>query len=150
MQHNPDWYNVSLKIFLINQKGELLALKAAPTGSMAGFYDFPGGRINDDEFNTPYEILIQRELAEEIGAQVKYELRLKPVSFSHHAYYSQRQGKEIRLLWLCFEAKYLGGEINISQEHADYKWLDLQQINLEDYFTAGPLEAVKRYLEFGG
>lgn len=150
MQHSPDWYNVSLKVFLKNEKGEVLALKAAVDSTMAGFYDFPGGRINDAEFETDYKTLIERELAEELGPNIKYEFNLKPVSFARHHYYSQRQGKDIRIFFICFEGKYLGGAIKISAEHSDWAWLDLKTIKPEDYFMAGPLEAVRRYLEFGG
>ena len=148
MPHQPDWYNISLKIFLKNDKGEILALKAVADSTLAGFYDFPGGRINNDEFETDYETLIKRELEEEIGLDVQYKLSLKPVSFGRHNYFSKSQNKDIRILWLCFGAQYLSGKIKISPEHSGFAWLNFSKIKLEDYFTAGPLEAVKRYLEF--
>jgi 8-oxo-dGTP diphosphatase len=147
MQKERGWFNVSLKVFLKNDKGEILALAARPTSSLTGYYDLPGGRVDEDEFETDYETQIKRELSEEIGSLVKYELTLKPVSFSRHSYYSQRQGKEIRGFYICFEAKYLGGEIKISGEHIGYKWINVRQIKLEDYFLKGPLEAVRRYLD---
>lgn len=148
MKHEPDWYNISLKVFLKNDKGEILALKAVANSTLAGFYDFPGGRINDDEFETDYETLIKRELEEEVGPDVLYKLSLKPVSFGRHHYFSKRQNKDIRTLWLFFEAEYLGGNIKISAEHTGLAWLDFSKIKLEDYFVTGPLEAVQRYLEF--
>lgn len=148
MYQNPDWYNISLKVFLKNDKGEILGLKAVDDGSLAGFYDFPGGRINDDEFLTDFATLIKRELEEEVSADVKYKLSLKPVAYGRHSYFSKRQNKDIRTLWLFFEAEYLGGEIKISPEHTGFTWLDLTKIKLENYFVSAALEAVKRYLEF--
>ena len=113
---------------------------------MAGFYDFPGGRIDPDEFNTPYEDIIKRELGEEIGAGVKYKLSLKPASFARHHYFSERQNKDIRILLLFFEADYLGGEIKISPEHTGSDWLDLKNIDINKYFIEGCLEVVQRYI----
>ena len=61
--------------------------------------------------------------------------------------FSKRQNKDIRILWLFFEAAYLGGKIKISPEHSDFTWLNLKAIKLESYFKKGSLEAAKRYLE---
>lgn len=148
MPKERGWFNVSLKVFLKNEKGEILSLAARATSPLTGYYDLPGGRVDEDEFKTDYETQIKRELAEEIGAGVRYELSLKPVAIARHSYYSQRQNKEIKGFYICFEAQYLGGEIKISDEHVGYKWLDISKIKLEDYFIKGPLEAVRRYLEY--
>lgn len=148
MQKEHGWFNVSLKVFLKNEKGEILALAAPANSSIAGFYDLPGGRVDEDEFEIDCETQIKRELAEEIGPDVRYKLNLKPVSFARHSYYSQRQSKEIRGFYICFEAQYLGGEIKISDEHVGYKWLDIDKIKLGDYFIKGPLEAARGYLEY--
>lgn len=150
MEDNHDWYNVALKLFLKNNKGEVLGLKESPARTTSGFYDFPGGRLNDDEFAAPYEKIIQREVLEELGKNVKYNFNLNPVSFARHTYFSQRRNKNIRIFLIYFEAEYLGGKITISDEHTDHRWLNLQQIKLEDFFTSCSLEAVKRYLEFHG
>ena len=147
MAHEPDWYNISLKVFLKNDKGEILALKAVADSTLAGFYDFPGGRIGQSEFETDYTEIIRRELQEELGANAKFEFNLKPVAFGRHHYFSKRQNKEVRAFWLVFEGKYLGGEIKISPEHTGFAWLDFSNIKAEDYFVSAPLEAVKRYLE---
>jgi len=44
-----------------------------------------------------------------------------------------------------FEAKYLVGEIKISDEHKEYKWVRLNKNNLEKYFIRGPLEGMQNY-----
>lgn len=83
MPSKKDFYNVSLKVFLKNNRGEVLALKANRGGSYKGFYDLPGGRINIDEFETPLENIIKREVAEEIG-NVKFKINLKPVALGRN------------------------------------------------------------------
>ncbi len=50
MLNKRDFYMVSLKVFLKNNKGEVLILKSLMGGSYEGFYDLPGGRINIDEY----------------------------------------------------------------------------------------------------
>ena len=45
-----DFYQISLKTILKNDKDQVLILNGHPQGSFAGFYDLPGGRIDKDEF----------------------------------------------------------------------------------------------------
>jgi 8-oxo-dGTP diphosphatase len=125
-----------------------LALKAISRGSYAGFYDLPGGRIDTDEFKTKFADIVSREVGEELG-KVKYKLIPKIVAYGRHIIppYLTKTGKEIHVLYLFFEAKYLGGEIKTSFEHAGFIWLDLKKIELAKYFTSGLLEGVKMYLD---
>lgn len=102
--------------------------------------------MNEEEFFEDYEKIIRREVTEEIGEDAKFEIILKPVSFSRNSYYSKRQQKEIRIFQIYFEAIYISDEIKTSQEHSEYKWLNLKNVKLDDYFTKGPLEAVERYI----
>ncbi|MEK7188965.1 MAG: NUDIX hydrolase [Patescibacteria group bacterium] len=144
-KHDPDYYNIALKVILKNNDGEILVLRNAEETGEGDYHDMPGGRINADEFDTPYETLIDRELKEEIGDDIQYKLSLDPVSFGRHAYFSERQKKQIRVFYLLFEAEYNSGAITISHEHSNYEWKRLEDIPLEQYFIKGMLEAMKRY-----
>ena len=141
-------YQVSLKLLLKNNKGEILALKAADNGSYAGYHDLPGGRIDADEFNTDFIEIIEREVKEEIG-DIKISLNSKPVGVGRHLIPASMtsSGKDIQILYLFFEAEYLSGDIKISDEHSNFKWLNLKDIKLEEYFTSGILEGVKMYCD---
>ncbi|MEL6857397.1 MAG: 8-oxo-dGTP diphosphatase MutT [Pseudomonadota bacterium] len=67
---------------LINQDGNIL-LAQRPTGkSMAGLWEFPGGKIESGE--TPEAALV-RELEEELAIKVTTDA-LKPITFASHAY----------------------------------------------------------------
>jgi hypothetical protein len=46
-----------------------------------------------------------------------------------------------------FKARYLGGDIRISEEHAGYKWLDLKTEPASKYFKGGFLEGIEGYLK---
>ena len=116
--------------------------------SMAGFYDVPGGRINSDELRMSYEEILKREIAEEIGKSVRYRLMKRPVSISRHPYFSARYQKEMYIVFIFFEAKYLSGEIKTSNEHIGYRWLKLGKKNVSKCFVRGLYEGFKNYFEW--
>lgn len=143
-----DFYQVSLKIILKNQRGEVLLLQAIDHGSYAGYYDLPGGRIDVNEFKIFLPEIIEREIIEEIG-KIRYKLNEKPVAVGRHLIPEKylRDKKDIHCFYVFFEAVYISGKIKISSEHVGYKWVDLDKIKLADYFKSGILEGIKMYLD---
>jgi len=79
---------VSVKIVLvaacalIDPDGRVLLAQRPPGKSMAGLWEFPGGKVEPGE--TPEDTLI-RELHEELGITVK-EACLAPLTFASHRY----------------------------------------------------------------
>ena len=67
---------------LIDTDGRVLLAERPAGKSMAGLWEFPGGKIETGE--RPEETLI-RELKEELGIDVK-EPCLAPLTFASHAY----------------------------------------------------------------
>jgi 8-oxo-dGTP diphosphatase len=67
---------------LIDADGRVLITERPAGKSMAGLWEFPGGKIEPGE--RPEETLI-RELAEELGIAVK-EPCLAPLTFASHTY----------------------------------------------------------------
>lgn len=147
MKKEKDLYQISLKAIIKNNKGEILFLKAIPEGSYAGCYDLPGGRINTDEFTTPYLDILKREIAEEIGS-VKLTIHAKPVALGRHCVPASlsRKRKEIHVLYLFFEAKYISGKITISSEHTNFKWIDISKEKPKKFLISGILEGIQMYI----
>jgi len=120
-------FDVSLKVVVTNNRGEVLLLKARRDSEfLFGFYDLPGGRINREEMNQKIAVLIKRELVEEVGSKVRYKLNPKPLAvattkFKANPRLPNRDGK----LFLLFSAKYLSGQIVISDEHDAFCWKKL-------------------------
>lgn len=133
------FFQISLKVMLKNENGETLILGCPKENSMCGYYDFPGGRIREDEVREDFLRIIKREVEEELGDQVKYRITEKPVAIGRHLY------KEKCFFWIIFEAEYLGGEIKISDEHSSVEWIAIDKDNYEDYFIMGSLEVMKNY-----
>lgn len=139
-------FHVSLKVILKDNNSRILALKMPDGSSMDGYFDFPGGRIGENEVGNPFPEIIERELIEEIGLEVRYRLSSKPVACSIHTYDSKKYGRKVDILCLFFEAEYLGGNIKISSEHKEFDWLKLSNKNISKYFIKGPLEGMRNYL----
>ena len=67
---------------LIDPDGRVLIAQRPPGKSMAGLWEFPGGKVEPGE--RPEQSLI-RELREELGIAVKEEC-LAPLTFASHLY----------------------------------------------------------------
>jgi 8-oxo-dGTP diphosphatase len=69
-------------VALVDADGRLLLAQRPAGKSMAGLWEFPGGKVNPGE--TPEAALI-RELAEELGIDVAASC-LAPLTFASHTY----------------------------------------------------------------
>jgi 8-oxo-dGTP diphosphatase len=69
-------------VALVDADGRVLLAQRPPGKSMAGLWEFPGGKVNPGE--TPETALI-RELAEELGIDVAASC-LAPFTFASHTY----------------------------------------------------------------
>ena len=69
-------------VALIDADGRVLLAKRPEGKTLAGLWEFPGGKIEDGE--RPEEALI-RELKEELGINVEQSC-LAPLTFASHAY----------------------------------------------------------------
>lgn len=143
MTKERDFYQVSLKLILKNEDGKILIMKGAKGGTYDGYYDLPGGRIDTDEFITPIEDIIDREVKEEIG-DIEYSLSKNPVSIGRHPLI--KHDKEIHILYVFFVAQYISGDIKISDEHGSFEWIKLSEIEPSKYFKSGLLEGIKGYI----
>lgn len=104
---------------LKDERGRYLAAQRA-SGSMAGKWEFPGGKIEFEE--TPQQAC-ERELAEELGVQVK----AGQVVLQHQIDIATRQ---FELLFI--EAHWVQGEFK-AKEHAALRWLRPAELSELDW-----------------
>lgn len=135
-------FQVSLKVLLTNKKGEHMVLSARSTSKIwHGKYDLPGGRINNNEISVPFQKIIDREIKEEVGSTVRYILRPDPVAMSMCQY--PGEGKK---MFILFEAKYLSGTIELSNEHWGYEWIFITPNVIKNKFPSVLRDMMKNYL----
>lgn len=79
---------------LVDESGRVLLQRRAPNRSMAGLWEFPGGKVEEGE--RP-EAALARELEEELGIEVAPE-RLTPACFASAPVGGRHM---VLLLYLC-------------------------------------------------
>lgn len=105
---------------LVDSDGRILLAQRPEGKSLAGLWEFPGGKIEDGE--TPEAALI-RELEEELGIATKTAC-LAPISFASHSY------ETFHLLMPLYVCRKWQGTPQ-AREHAALKWVRPQA--LRDY-----------------
>ena len=105
---------------LVDTDGRILLAERPAGKSMAGLWEFPGGKIEAGE--RPEETLI-RELKEELGIVVK-EPCLAPLTFASHAY------PDFHLLMPLYVCRRWEGTV-VAQEGQQLKWV--RPNKLRDY-----------------
>jgi len=104
---------------LMRRQGKVLVGQRPEGSSLAGTWEFPGGKI---ELGESPELALARELKEELGI----EAEIGPLKFAAtHTY-----GKT-GIIFLFFEVKYWKGQIK-PQQHLDLRWVTPKELgNLE-------------------
>lgn len=107
---------------VIEQKGSIL-LARRQAGSMAGKWEFPGGKVREGE--EPEEALV-REIREELGLVIEVGEEVGQVPF---------EVTERALLLVVFRAEVIAGEIAL-KDHSEVKWVKPQELMLFDLAPA--------------
>ena len=109
-------FRCAAKAFIIKDNKALLIKRRPNDVHKPAQWDIPGGRLEDGE--NPYDGL-KREAKEEINMDIDIIL---PVEVQH---FVRDDGQKIALtIFLCTP---LSEEITLSEEHTEYKWLDLEK-----------------------
>ncbi len=127
---------------LIDADGRVLLAQRPKGKSMAGFWEFPGGKLQAGE--TPESALI-RELNEELGIHT-WDSCLAPISFASHAYTGENGGKDggFHLLMPVFACRKWQGIVQ-GREGQNLAWVWPKDLKTYQMLPAdAPLIAVLR------
>ena len=102
---------------LIDRDGRVLLSQRPEGKSMAGLWEFPGGKVEPDE--TPEAALV-RELNEELGIET-WDSCLAPLTFASHAY------DDFHLLMPLFACRKWNGIVQ-PKESQTLKWVEAKAI----------------------
>ncbi|GGF01092.1 NTP pyrophosphohydrolase [Aliidongia dinghuensis] len=107
-------------VALVDADGRVLIARRPPGKSMAGLWEFPGGKVEPGE--TPEAALI-RELKEELGIDTK-ESCLAPFTFASHGY------EKFHLLMPLYVCRRWTGNVT-AHEGQEFAWV--RPARLGDY-----------------
>src|SRR5215472_2521020 len=107
-------------VALVDTDGRVLVAQRPAGKSMAGLWEFPGGKVDAGE--TP-EVALIRELAEELGIDVTASC-LAPLTFASHTY------PDFHLLMPLYVCRKWGG-IPVPREGQQLTWV--RPARLGDY-----------------
>ncbi len=119
---------------LLDQDGRILLAQRPQGKSLAGLWEFPGGKVEQGE--TPEETLV-RELHEELGITTKIAC-LAPLTFASHTY------EAFHLLMPLYVCRRYEG-IPHGREGQNVKWVKPQ--SLRDYPMPPADEPLIPYLQ---
>ena len=100
---------------IVVRKGKVLVLRRS-TGSIAGSWEFPGGKVDPGE--SPEEAL-RRELREELGVEASVHEELARASFTH-----RRRDFELRAFRTDLDDTGF-----VLTDHDAVQWLRLEELN---------------------
>jgi 8-oxo-dGTP pyrophosphatase MutT (NUDIX family) len=140
-EYDKDLYFVAVKLLI--RDGDKLLI----THDIFGAWDLPGGRIKKDEFKTDLSAVIKRKMTEELGADFAYEVGEPSVFFRVERNEHGLNNQKVRIFAVGYDAKYVGGEVQLGDHHDKYEWVDINSFKPEAYFVDGWLDGVKEYLK---
>ncbi|MDR1694069.1 MAG: NUDIX domain-containing protein [Lactobacillaceae bacterium] len=109
---------VALKA-IIEKKGKILVLKrSAEEEVYTSLWDIPGGKMEFGE--QPVEAL-KREIMEETGLEVDIK---KPFTV-----WSFMAKPDLQIVGVTLIAEYVSGEVKLSSEHTDFKWIEAKEFS---------------------
>ena len=108
-------------VALIDKQRRVLLAQRPAGKKMAGLWEFPGGKVEDNE--TPEQALV-RELHEELGITVDIE-DLEPLAFASHTY------DDFHLLMPLFDCPRWQGELK-GREGQALAWVSAADLNNYD------------------
>src|SRR5487761_1140217 len=117
--YNHALYQVATKALLFKDNRILVLI------TPDGYLDFPGGRVDESERDLPWTEALRREVAEELGEQVSIEVG-QTLFVSKRQYHKDEKTHYIAAIF--FKCKYVDGDIKLSEEHSNHKWLSPEDI----------------------
>ena len=121
--NNNTYFQYCQKLVVFNKDySKVLLAKRKGEADYDGVYSFIGGKMETTD--TDLRAGIKREVTEEIGTDVQIEVLL---DFSFNEFYRKKSGDSMVLPHHI--ARYLDGEIKLSDEYSDFAWVNVDDID---------------------
>lgn len=119
-------FHVGVKAMIENDKGEvLLLLDSRQINKDWKAWDFPGGRMNDNE---DFLKTLARELHEETGITEFHDPEFVTAILSTHEITLKDKSKVGLILIMYKVSVAQGTQVVLSEEHHEYRWVSKQEL----------------------
>ena len=115
-----------------NENKDILCALRGPEMTLAGYWEFPGGKIEKGESN---EEALKREVHEELGCIIEVHQPVEDTTYEYDKFIVRLE---------TFMAKVISGNPVIS-EHAEIRWVALEELPSLNWAPAD-IPAVERVL----
>jgi 8-oxo-dGTP diphosphatase len=123
-------FRLSMKVVILNDEGKCLLIRRSMNSKgNPGKWDFPGGKVDQGE---TFDEGLFREVYEETKLRISLERPLTVV---------ESESPTNRVIYLFMEGKLVEGEVILSEEHEDHKWITKDEMANMDLAT--------QFLDFG-
>jgi len=127
-------YRLAVRAVIVDDDGRCLLIRRANTCKhFVGKWEWPGGKVDDGE---TFDVALRREVREETGLEVEPTTVVGAIGFEMEA---------VRVAVLCLEARLVGGELALSDEHDGHAWAPAAEL-LQWELTNGLEELAKAYV----
>lgn len=108
------------KAFVVNAKKQVLVLKRKQADLYTGYWDIPGGKLDDTD-------TLQEALAREIKEETGLTLDRVVLQLSTSKFIGEVADKPVvlRNIYLCTAT----GEVKLSFEHSEYRWVEAHELS---------------------
>lgn len=113
-------FAIAVKALIIDNNKVLLLRRRSNDVHTPGALDIPGGRLEPGEDHLQG---LKREVKEEANLEVEVKMPLQVNSFT--------RDDNQRITMIIFLCTPLSFDVELSEEHVEYKWLDLT--NIEEF-----------------
>ena len=117
---------------IVNNAGKILACQRSAETSLAGKWEFPGGKIEPSE---SAEAALRREILEELEVSISI---LKPLAIVRHRY------PDFEIALSPFLCVINGSELPNALEHSQIRWVNIAEANELEWADAD-LPILKQY-----
>lgn len=105
-------FRIATKAVIVNEGRFLILERSTETRGEYGYWELPGGGL---EFGESPEEAIIREVNEEMNIMIEVEKTLCTWSRTHQ--------DDTQVIGITFQCRIKGGDIELSHEHLDYRWI---------------------------